>query len=246
MTSGHSEHGHGKAAPDGSGAGVVATVTDPVCGMQITPAEAEGGSTEHAGTTFWFCNPSCRERFVADPARYLAPVPAAPARGLGPADTRVYTCPMHPEIRQVGPGACPKCGMALEPVEPLAVDEGPNPELVDMSRRFWVSLVLTAPVLALAMGEMAMPALAARLGVAASLWIQLALAAPVVLWGGWPFFVRGWQSLRARSLNMFTLIALGTGAAFGWSVFAALLPGALPHGLRHGGAPPVYFEAAAV
>ena len=153
---------------------------------------------------------------------------------------------MHPEIRQVGPGACPKCGMALEPLEPLAADEGPSPELVDMTRRFWVSLILTIPVFAFSMGEMIAPALTRRIDPAAALWIQLLLAAPVVLWGGWPFFVRGWQSLVTRNLNMFTLIALGTAAAFGWSVFAVLAPGALPHGVRHGGAPPVYFEAAAV
>jgi Cu+-exporting ATPase len=152
---------------------------------------------------------------------------------------------MHPEVRQVGPGSCPKCGMALEPLE-ITAEEGPNPELVDMTRRFWVSLALTVPVVALAMGEMLAPALVGALGAAGWLWIQLALSAPVVLWGGWPFFVRGWQSLVTRSLNMFTLIALGTGAAFGYSVFAVLFPGALPHTLRHGGVPPVYFEAAAV
>ena len=221
------------------------TVIDPVCGMDVTPGEAEGGSAEHAGTTYWFCNPSCRERFVADPVKFLEPAPAAPAVG-GHGDTRIYTCPMHPEIRQVGPGACPKCGMALEPVEPLAAEEGPNPELIDMTRRFWVSLILTVPVLALAMGEMVAPALTRRLDPTAALWIQFALSAPVVLWGGWPFFVRGWQSIVTKHLNMFTLIALGTAAAFGYSVFAVLVPGALPHTMRHGSAPPVYFEAAAV
>jgi Cu+-exporting ATPase len=153
---------------------------------------------------------------------------------------------MHPEVRKVGPGSCPKCGMALEPLEPLAAEEEPSAELADMTRRFWVSVALTAPIVALTMGEMALPDLAARLSVTARLWLQLVLAAPVVLWGGWPFFVRGWQSLVTRSLNMFTLIALGTGAAFGYSVFAVLFPDALPHGMRHGGAPPVYFEAAAV
>src|SRR5215471_15333973 len=171
---GHPGHGDAAGPP-------AATVVDPVCGMDVTPGDAAGGHAEHAGTTYWFCNPSCRDRFVA-------PAPsAAPPEGRG-ADTRIYTCPMHPEIRQVGPGACPKCGMALEPAEPLAADEGPNPELIDMTRRFWVSLALTVPVLALAMGEMIAPALAARIGVAASLWIQLVLTAPVVLWGGWPFF----------------------------------------------------------
>jgi len=222
-------------------------VIDPVCGMDVTPGDAAGGRAEHAGTTYWFCNPGCRERFVADPARFLHPsepshlAPGSP-RGK---DTRVYTCPMHPEVRHVGPGSCPKCGMALEPLE-VTADEGPNHELVDMTRRFWVSLALTVPVLALAMGEMLAPSLVAALGPTAWLWSQLVLSTPVVLWGGWPFFVRGWQSLVTRNLNMFTLIALGTGAAFAYSVFAVFFPDALPHAMRHGGVPPVYFEAAAV
>jgi Cu+-exporting ATPase len=219
-------------------------VTDPVCGMDVTPGDAAGGSAEHAGATYWFCNPSCRERFIADPVRFLhppEPTPVVPGSGK---DTRVYTCPMDPEVRQVGPGSCPKCGMALEPLE-VTADEGPSRELVDMTRRFWVSLALTVPVLALAMGEMLAPGLVAALGSAAWLWTQLVLATPVVLWGGWPFFARGWQSLVTRNLNMFTLIALGTGAAFAYSVFAVLFPEALPHAMRHGGVPPVYFEAAA-
>jgi Cu+-exporting ATPase len=217
----------------------VTTVIDPVCGMDVTPGDAAGGSAEHAGTTYWFCNPGCRERFVADPARFLH------LQQAGGKDTRVYTCPMHPEVRQLGPGSCPKCGMALEPLE-VTADEGPNHELVDMTRRFRVSLALTVPALALAMGEMLAPRLVAALGPAAWLWSQLVLSTPVVLWGGWPFFVRGWQSLVTRNLNMFTLIALGTGAAFAYSVFAVFFPEALPHAMRHGGAPPVYFEAAAV
>ncbi len=221
------------------------TVVDPVCGMDVTPGDAAGGSAEHAGTTYWFCNPSCRERFIADPARFLHRSASAPeGRGSG-RDPRIYTCPMHPEVRQAGPGSCPKCGMALEPLE-VTADEGPSHELVDMTRRFWVSLALTVPVLALAMGEMLAPGLLAALGPTGWLWSQLVLATPVVLWGGWPFFVRGWQSLVTRNLNMFTLIALGTGAAFGYSVFAALFPDTLPHAMRHGGVPPVYFEAAAV
>ncbi len=219
------------------------TVIDPVCGMDVTPGDAAGGSAEHAGTTYWFCNPSCRERFIADPARYLKPLAASPSMSSN--DPRIYTCPMHPEVRQVGPGSCPKCGMALEPLE-VTADEGPNHELVDMTRRFWVSLALTVPVLALAMGEMLAPTLVAALGPTAWLWSQVVLSTPVVLWGGWPFFVRGWQSLVTRNLNMFTLIALGTGAAFAYSVFAVLFPDALPHAMRHGGVPPVYFEAAAV
>ncbi|PYO01863.1 MAG: copper-transporting ATPase [Candidatus Rokuibacteriota bacterium] len=160
-------------------------------------------------------------------------------------DDRIYTCPMHPEVRQKGPGTCPKCGMALEP-EAVTVDEGPNAELVDMTRRFWVSVVLTLPLLGLAMTEMVAPALVESLAAPLRLWGQLALAAPVVLWGGWPFFVRGWASIANRSLNMFTLIALGTAAAFGFNVFAVLFPDALPHDMRHDAAPPVYFEAAAV
>src|SRR5688572_8440044 len=220
-----------------------ASVTDPVCGMDVVPGDAAGGSAEHAGTTYWFCSPSCREKFTADPARYLTPA-APPATGAT-SDDRIYTCPMHPEVRQRGPGSCPKCGMALEPEAPTA-DEGPNAELVDMTHRFWGSLVLTIPLLLLAMGEMVAPALVEQLSVPARLWGQLALAAPVVLWGGWPFFVRGWQSIVTRNLNMFTLIALGTAAAFGYSVYAVLAPDTLPHGMRHGGAPPVYFEAAAV
>lgn len=215
---------------------------DPVCGMDVEPGHAGGGSAEHQGRTYWFCNPVCREKFVADPARYLEPRPGVG----GAADTRIYTCPMHPEVRQVGPGRCPKCGMALEPLEVTAADEGPSGELVDMTRRFWVSLALTAPVLAVAMSEMVAPALADRVSPTVRLWAQFVLSAPVVLWGGWPFFGRGWQSIVTRSLNMFTLIALGTGTAFGYSVFAVLMPEALPPEMRHGGVPPVYFEAAAV
>jgi Cu+-exporting ATPase len=217
--------------------------------MEVTPGQAPGGSSQHAGTTYWFCSPSCRDKFVANPSKYVAPSPLPlPKRAATPkaADTRIYTCPMHPEVRQVGPGSCPKCGMALEPVEPVAEAEGPSIELIDMTRRFWVGVALTLPLLALEMGGMAMPEVVGRLSVTTRLWIQLCLATPVVLWGGWPFFVRGWRSVITRSLNMFTLIALGTGAAFGYSVFAVLSPDALPHGMRHGGAPPVYFEAAAV
>jgi Cu+-exporting ATPase len=246
MSHPHEGHGHtGQAHP--ASAPSHPTVKDPVCGMDVTPGEARGGSAEHAGTTYWFCSPSCRDKFVANPSKYVAPAPTPPPKRAPAqaADTRIYTCPMHPEVRQVGPGTCPKCGMALEPLEPVA-EEGPNAELADMTRRFWVGVALTVPLLGLEMGGMAMPELVGRLSVTARLWIQLVLATPVVLWGGWPFFVRGWQSVVTRSLNMFTLIALGTGAAFGYSVFAVLFPDALPHGMRHGGAPPVYFEAAAV
>jgi P-type Cu+ transporter len=243
----HEGHGHTGQAHPGS-APSHPTVKDPVCGMDVTPGQARGGSAEHAGTTYWFCSPSCRDKFVANPSKYVAPAPTPPrkpALATKAADTRIYTCPMHPEVRQVGAGSCPKCGMALEPLEPVA-EEGPNAELADMSRRFWVGVALTLPLLGLEMGGMALPEIAGRLSMTARLWIQLVLAAPVVLWGGWPFFVRGWQSMVTRSLNMFTLIALGTGAAFGYSVFAVLFRDALPHGMRHGAAPPVYFEAAAV
>ncbi len=224
------------------------TVKDPVCDMDVTPGRAAGGSATHAGTTYWFCSPSCRNKFAANPSKYVAPAttpPPKPTPAPKTPDTRIYTCPMHPEVRQVGPGTCPKCGMALEPLEPVAEEE-PSAELADMTRRFWVGVALTVPLLALEMGGMAMPEVVGWLSVTARLWTQLVLPTPVVLWGGWPFFVRGWQSVATRSLNMFTLIALGTGAAFGYSVFAVLFPDALPHGMRHGGAPPIYFEAAAV
>jgi P-type Cu+ transporter len=240
------EHGHADRAHHTAPGG---QAKDPVCGMSVVPGEAGGGSAEHAGHTYWFCNPGCRQKFVADPTRYVSPAPAMPApasRRLGSSDERTYTCPMHPEVRRKGPGTCPKCGMALEPEMALSAEEEVNPELVDMTHRFWVSLVLTIPVLAIAMSEMLLPGLTGRLDATWRLWLQLVLATPVVLWGGWPFFVRGWQSIVNRSLNMFTLIALGTGAAFGFSVFAVLAPTALPHSMRHGGAPAVYFEAAAV
>jgi Cu+-exporting ATPase len=216
---------------------------DAVCGMTVRAEPPADRRAEHGGETYWFCSAGCRTKFVAEPDRYVRPKPPVPAPSAS--EDRIYTCPMHPEIRQHGPGSCSICGMALEP-EHVTEDEGPNPELVDMSRRFWVSLVLTVPVLAIAMGEMVLPSLFARVSATAKLWAQLALATPVVVWGGAPFFVRGWQSVRTRHLNMFTLIALGTAAALGFSVFAVLFPEALPHTMRHGGAPPVYFEAAAV
>ena len=223
--------------------GTTSTVKDPVCGMDVIPGEVAGGSAEHRGTRYWFCSPRCREKFTAEPDRYVAPPPPRPAPG---ADDRIYTCPMHPEVRQKGPGTCPKCGMALEPLAPSAEDEGANHELVDMTRRFWVSLALTVPVLLLAMGEMLAPVIVAPLGPWGVLWAQFLLSAPVVLWGGWPFFLRGWESIVHKSPNMFTLIALGTVTAFGFSVYAMLFPDTLPHAVRHDGVPPVYFEAAAV
>ncbi len=217
---------------------------DPVCGMDVERVNAASGSAEHQGRTYWFCSPVCHEKFVTEPERYVEAAPP-PAPRPGGTNERIYTCPMHPEVRQNGPGFCPKCGMALEP-EAASAEEGPSGELVDMTRRFWISGALTLPLVLLAMLEVLAPDTVERWSVTGRLWGQLALATPVVLWGGWPFFVRGWHSIVARSLNMFTLIALGTGAAFGYSVFAVLFPDALPHGMRHNGAPPVYFEAAAV
>jgi Cu+-exporting ATPase len=221
-------------------------VVDPVCGMQVDPRAAGGGSFEHDGTIYHFCSPRCRERFAADPTRYLqtseTPVAVAPK----PAAAREYTCPMHPEIVRSQPGACPICGMALEP-RGVSLEDEEHPELVDMQRRFWISLALTLPTLILAMSDL-LPGrpLDAVLSPRVAVFFQLALSTPVVVWGGLPFFERGIASLRTRSLNMFTLIALGTFAAFAFSLFATFFPDSLPHSLSHGGAPPVYYEAAAV
>jgi P-type Cu+ transporter len=223
---------------------VTAGVKDPVCGMTVDPAKAR--SATHAGQTYYFCSEGCRTKFTADPGKYLEPA-ATPAPKAKQAEGVIYTCPMHPEVRQQGPGSCPICGMALEPLAPSA-DEGENAELQDMTRRFWISFALTLPLLWSMLGEV-FPAIdPMRLfGHTAASWGQLLVATPVVLWGGWPFFVRGWQSIVTRKLNMFTLIALGTGAAWGFSVLATLLPGMLPQSFRlPSGAPPLYFEAAAV
>jgi Cu+-exporting ATPase len=198
---------------------------------------------EHQGATYWFCGAGCQKKFVADPGRFLNPSPAKPSAVV--ADDRTYTCPMHPEVKHRGPGSCPRCGMALEPEE-LTGEEGPNPELVDFSRRLLVSAVLTVPLLAIAMGHMVAPSVFSALSPTTRNFVELALSAPVVGWGGAPFFVRGWQSVVSRSLNMFTLIALGTGAAFGFSLLATLFPAALPDAMTMHGAPPVYFESAAV
>ena len=224
--------------------GATTTVKDPVCGMEVDP-DAAAGKSDYAGTTYSFCSTSCKQKFDSDPRRYLSaaggqPAPAHP-EGV------FYTCPMHPEIVRDKPGSCPICGMALEPM--TATGDDTNPELVDMSRRFRVCLALTAPLLLLAMGEMVVGQQAiSRLFPGRSLaWLQLALATPVVLWGGRPFFERGWASLVHRHLNMFTLIALGTGAAYVYSVAATLFPGIFPTSFRdHLGNVPVYFEAAAV
>jgi len=213
-----------------------ATHVDPVCGMTVDPAHA-AGTVEHAGTTYYFCSSHCVERFRADPERYLAPAEPAPA---APAGT-VWTCPMHPEVRQDRPGTCPKCGMALEPEVPTA-DDAPSPELADMTRRFWVGLVLGLPVFVIAM---AMPALHTWMGPLN--WLQLALATPVVFWCGWPFFERAAASVANRSPNMFTLIGLGVGAAYLYSVVATVAPAAFPIGFHaaHGAVEP-YFDTAVV
>jgi Cu+-exporting ATPase len=228
--------------PSHHAAPAAGTAIDPVCGMTVTMAGAKNTAV-HAGRTRYFCSPRCLAKFTAEPERYLAPQPAVDAPPV-PAGA-IYTCPMHPQIRQVGPGSCPICGMALEP-ELATAETGPNPELADMTRRFWLGLVLALPVVVLEMGghlfDLHMP-----LSQSTSNWLQFALATPVVLWGGWPFFVRGWQSLLSRNLNMFTLIALGTGVAWTYSTAALLAPGLFPPAFRGShGTVAVYFEAAAV
>ena len=224
-------------SPDGPGA-----VHDPVCGMSVEPTRAEHRA-EHAGRSYFFCSTSCRERFTAEPARYLTPIAVA-----SPAAAQVrWTCPMHPQIVREEPGSCPICGMALEPLVPASGD-GANPELRDMTRRFWVGVALSLPLLALVMADhLAKPALEALIAPRRAVWIQLILATPAVLWGGWPFFRRGWASLVNRRLNMFTLIALGTGVAYFYSLVAALAPGIFPQSFRTpDGEVALYFEAAAV
>jgi P-type Cu+ transporter len=246
-------HGHGQAG----------VAVDPVCGMRVNPDTAKH-RFEYRGEQYFFCSARCRERFQAEAEKFLQPRSAGPEPGPEPAAPGAsYTCPMHPEIKQVGPGSCPICGMALEP-EQVSLDQGPDPELIDMTRRFRIALVLTLPVVAIEMGR--------HFGVmhlvpsSWSNWISFALATPVVVWAGAPFFVRGWNSLGldpekwlsafrtgsgpqkklTRHLNMFTLIALGTGVAWLYSAVGTLLPGAFPPAFRdEHGAVAVYFEAAA-
>lgn len=217
------------------------TVTDPVCGMSVDPKTTPHVAT-HAGTHHYFCSAGCLAKFNADPARYAGDAPrkieAAP-------EGAIWTCPMHPEVQRPGPGSCPICGMALEPMTP-ALNDGPSPEYADMKRRFIIGLVLTLPVVALEMGGHLL-GLNRLIGQQISNWLQMLLATPVVLWAGWPFFERGWASVKSRHLNMFTLIAMGTGVAWAYSMVAALLPGVFPVAFRTAhGAVPAYFEAAAV
>ncbi len=242
---GHDPHGdHEKLRAKGA-------ATDPVCGMTVDPATAKHRA-EFAGQSYVFCGAGCRQKFTADPRKYLdkphgtqhggMAEPPSPAQAAG-----AWTCPMHPEIVRDGPGSCPICGMALEPMTPSATDEA-NPELADMTRRFWVGVALSLPLLALAMAEDLMPhGLAGILPGRVTVWLQLVLATPVVLWGGAPFFARGWASLVNRRLNMFTLIALGTGVAYGYSLVAAFVPDIFPASFRSpDGQVALYFEAASV
>ncbi len=233
-------HAHASTANKGSDIGK--TERDPVCGMMVDP-QTTAHRAAHDGHPYYFCSAGCRTKFVADPVTYLTPA-KSPSQEPVPQGT-IYTCPMHPQIRQVGPGACPICGMALEP-EVMTADTPPNPELADFTRRFWIGLALTVPVFVLEMGGHLFNIdhlVAPRI----SNWIQFLLATPVVLWAGWPFFDRGWRSIVNRSLNMFTLVAMGTGVAWTYSVIATVAPGLFPPAFRAmNGAVAVYFEAAAV
>lgn len=228
-------HDHGPASEG--------KVVDPVCGMAVDP-ETSKHRFDHHGHTYHFCSAGCRTKFAAAPQEYLEKANAKPQHAQVPEGT-IYTCPMHPQIRQIGPGSCPICGMALEP-ELVSLDDQPNPELADMTLRFWVGLGLALPAIVLEMGGHLVGS-HRWIDETMSNWIQLAFATPVVLWAGWPFFVRGWQSVVTRNLNMFTLIAMGVGVAFGYSVVATVAPGIFPPAFRsHDGAVAVYFEAAAV
>ncbi len=238
----HAGHDHGA---EGKNDPAHRKVKDPVCGMSVA-LDAGKPSVEHAGNVYHFCSTKCRDKFVAEPALYLGAVPRPPAPPA-PKGTQ-YTCPMHPEIVRDAPGECPKCGMALEPMGVPAADEGPNPELVDFRRRFWIGAVLTIPLLILTMGPfVGLGFLREMLGERASQWIELALGTPVILWAGWPFFVRGARSVINRSLNMFTLISMGVGSAYAFSIVAVLVPGIFPAGFRDAqGHVGIYFEAGAV
>ena len=218
------------------------TATDPVCGMSVERATAKH-FVRHEGEGFYFCSAGCKAKFEAEPQKYLGDRPAPQPVPKG----TQYTCPMHPEIIRDKPGACPICGMALEPMGVPTGDEGPNPELVDFTRRFWVSAALSVPLLIIAMAPMLGLTFRAFVDDWAMVWVELALASPVVLWAALPFFHRGWDSAVHRSPNMWTLISLGVGAAYLYSVIATLFPDIFPHQFRsHDGSVPVYFEAAAV
>jgi len=273
------DEAHRHSENETAGTGTTPTVTNPVCGMEILPSDAVGTHT-YNGRTYYFCNESCLERFREDPRRYLEPArgdqpPAAPGTDYicpmdpeirqsepgacpkcgmalepetvaAPATRTEYVCPMHPEVVQDHPGACPICGMALEP-RTVTVEEV-NPELIDMSRRFWIGLGLTLPLFASAMADLIPGDAMMKIASAGWMgWVQLILATPVVLWAGWPFFDRGGRSIVTRNLNMFTLIAIGTGAAYLYSVVATVVPDIFPPSFRHShGRVGVYFEAAAV
>ena len=238
----HAGHDHHPHALDGDASELRERQRDPVCGMSVDPRTTPYRQ-QHAGRPYFFCSAGCQSKFSDNPTKYLArsELTAPPAAPEG----TIYTCPMHPQIRQVGPGFCPICGMALEP-DLVTATSGPNPDLADMTRRFWLGLVLTLPVLILEMGGH-FANLHMIIGPQWSNWLQFLFATPVVLWAGWPFFVRGWQSLLTRNLNMFTLIAMGTGVAWLYSVIAVLLPDIFPPAFRGpDGTVAVYFEAAAV
>ncbi|GLQ57853.1 hypothetical protein GCM10010862_51120 [Devosia nitrariae] len=233
----HPTHGRTHGANEGAGD----VTKDPVCGMTVNPDTAEHKAT-YRGTTYHFCSQACRDKFMADPDRYLEST-AAPPQVAQPGT--IWTCPMHPQIRRNEPGSCPICGMALEPELPTA-ETGPSPELVDMTRRFWIASALALPVFVLEMTSHLIDLHQWISGQGLN-WTQLVLATPAVLWAGWPFFDRGVASVRNRSLNMFTLIGMGIGVAWFYSLVATVLPGAFPASMREmGGGVPVYFEAAAV
>jgi Cu+-exporting ATPase len=238
-TSTHSDGCHHSAQGTINDSG--STAIDPVCGMNVHPHTAKHRAA-YQGRPYYFCSAGCVNKFEADPVRYLKTDPSV---AMSVPEGTIYTCPMHPQIRQAGPGFCPICGMALEPEMPSA-SEDHNPELVSMTRRFWIGLVLAVPVVVIEMGGHLL-GLSHWLDPQVLNWVQLALATPVVLWGGWPFFERGWQSVKSGNLNMFTLIAMGTGVAYAYSVVATLVPGLFPGALKaSGGAVSVYFEAASV
>jgi Cu+-exporting ATPase len=241
MHEGHPSHPDAHSNGEGT-----PLMKDPVCGMSVDPESAKH-SAEVEGRSYYFCSDGCKSKFLADPARYLEGEPQIPAYAPGkpPAGGAIYTCPMHPQIRQPGPGSCPICGMALEPMV-AGAEEGPSPELADMTRRFWAGLALAVPVVALEMGGHFF-GIHALIGQKVSNWLQFGFATPAVLWAGWPFFERGARSIVSRNLNMFTLISMGTGVAWLYSVIATVAPGLFPPAFRApDGSVAIYFEAAAV